>query len=134
MSGFEAFKRQKELLAKSQAESQDSNEASKPEIETANDAVLLGHVEDLKGQEDSALQAKTHPLGSTAIKYQTLDEAYVGFYQTQGPRVLTCLKSLKYRLDEGHLVIETESTTGWLTRTGYLARSSEIHSFSSADW
>ena len=111
LSGFEAFKRQKELLAKSQAESQDSNEVSKPEIETVNDAVLLGHVEDLKGQEDSALQAKTNPLGSTAIKYQTLDEAYVGFYQTQGPRVLTCLKSLKYRLDEGHLVIEL-STSG----------------------
>ena len=64
-----------------------------------------------RSQEDSVLQAKTNSLGSSAIKYQTLDEAYVGFYQTQGPRVLTCLKSLKYRLAEGHLVIEL-STSG----------------------
>ncbi|MEY2870930.1 MAG: hypothetical protein RLZZ146_853 [Bacteroidota bacterium] len=42
------------------------------------------------------------PVANTV---KTLDEFWVAFYQTQTPRVLTCLKGLKYAFEDGQLII-----------------------------
>ena len=113
LSGFEAFKRQKELQAKNDSESNEDDDADPSAVPQPNG--LTGGYDsnqlvDTDLGSDSNV-AKTDSPKPAKVVYQTLDEAYVGFYQTQGPRISTCLKSLKYRLNEDQLLIEL-STSG----------------------
>jgi len=113
LSGFEAFKRQKELQAKNDSEATEDDDADTSAVSQPNG---LAGVSDSNQLVDTDLGsdsnvAKTDSPKPAKVVYQTLDEAYVGFYQTQSPRILTCLKSLKYRLNDSQLVIEL-STSG----------------------
>jgi hypothetical protein len=113
LSGFEAFKRQKELQAKNDSEVTEDDAANVSAVSPPNG--LNGESDgnqlvDTDLASDSNV-AKTDSVKPTKVFYQTLDEAYVGFYQTQGPRISTCLKSLNYRLNEDQLLIEL-STSG----------------------
>ena len=113
LSGFEAFKRQKELQAKNDSEATEDDDADPSAVSQPNgltqesDSNLLVDT-DLGSDSNVAITDSPKPV---KVVYQTLDEAYVGFYQTQSPRILTCLKSLKYRLNEEQLLIEL-STSG----------------------
>jgi DNA polymerase-3 subunit gamma/tau len=113
LSGFEAFKRQKELQAKNDSEVTEDDAANVSAVSPPNG---LNGESDGNQPVDASLasdtnDAKTDSVKPTKVFYQTLDEAYVGFYQTQGPRISTCLKSLNYRLNEDQLLIEL-STSG----------------------
>ena len=112
LSGFEAFKRQKELQAKNDSEANEDDDADTSAVSQLNgltresDSQLVDT--DLGSDSNVAITDSPKPA---KVVYQTLDEAYAGFYQTQSPRILTCLKSLKYRLNEEQLLIEL-STSG----------------------
>lgn len=54
--------------------------------------------------EDTTNSPENASISQTKIA-KTLDEFWVDYYKLQTPRVLTCLKSVKYALEEGHLVI-----------------------------
>jgi DNA polymerase-3 subunit gamma/tau len=113
LSGFEAFKRQKELQAKNDSEATEDDDADTSAVSQPNGLTVVSDSNQLVDTDlgsDSNV-AKTDSLKPAKVVYQTLDEAYVGFYQTQSPRILTCLKSLKYRLNDSQLVIEL-STSG----------------------
>ena len=108
LSGFEAFKRQKELLAKSQSEA----ESDENGLSTTDSALEDKGSNSDRQSTETAQPTPNSDSGVTSIEtYNSLEDAYVGFYQTQGPRISTCLKSLRYRLNEGQLVIEL-STSG----------------------
>ncbi|MFZ9663168.1 MAG: DNA polymerase III subunit gamma/tau [Bacteroidia bacterium] len=108
LSGFEAFKRQKELLAKSQSEA----ESDENGLSTTDSALEDKSSNSDRQSTETAQPTPNSDSGVTSIEtYNSLEDAYVGFYQTQGPRISTCLKSLRYRLNEGQLVIEL-STSG----------------------
>lgn len=108
LSGFEAFKRQKELLAKSQSEA----ESDENGLSTTDSALEDKGSNSDRQSTETAQPTPNSDSGVTSIEtYNSLEEAYVGFYQTQGPRISTCLKSLRYRLNDGQLVIEL-STSG----------------------
>ena len=109
LSGFQAFKRQKELKAKNNI-----NQGQSDVIESVI-GIAVTHTPVLIGQSVNPESGLTNNLTDVGISkksvYQTLDEAYIGFYQTQSPRISTCMKSLNYRMNEGQLVIEL-STSG----------------------
>ncbi|MEY2938746.1 MAG: hypothetical protein RL062_1335, partial [Bacteroidota bacterium] len=108
LSGFEAFKRQKELLAKSQSEA----ESDENGLSTTDSALEDKGSNSDRQSTEAAQPTPNSDSGVTSIEtYNSLEDAYVGFYQTQGPRISTCLKSLRYRLNDGQLVIEL-STSG----------------------
>ncbi|MEY4040611.1 MAG: hypothetical protein RL233_142 [Bacteroidota bacterium] len=108
LSGFEAFKRQKELLAKSQSEA----ESDENGLSTTDSALEDKGSNSDRQSTETAQPTPNSDSGVTSIEtYNSLEDAYVGFYQTQGPRISTCLKSLRFRLKEGQLVIEL-STSG----------------------
>ena len=113
LSGFEAFKRQKELQAKNDSEANEDDDADTSAVSQSNGLTGVSDSNqlvdtDLGSDSNVAITDSPKPV---KVVYQTLDEAYVGFYQTQSPRILTCLKSLKYRLNEEQLLIEL-STSG----------------------
>ena len=113
MSGFEAFKRQKELEAQKSIE---ENEDDEIDATIGSETNALSEVSDVNLSVDANLMGDSNSFkaeGAKPIKviFHTLDEAYAGFYQTQGPRISTCLKSLSYRLNESQLLIEL-STSG----------------------
>ena len=113
LSGFEAFKRQKELQAKNDSEATEDDDADTSAVSQSNGLTGVSDSHqlvdtDLGSDSNVAITDSPKPV---KVVYQTLDEAYVGFYQTQSPRILTCLKSLKYRLNEEQLLIEL-STSG----------------------
>jgi DNA polymerase-3 subunit gamma/tau len=113
LSGFEAFKRQKELQAKNDSEATEDDDADTSAVSQPNGLTGVSDSHqlvdtDLGSDSNVAITDSPKPV---KVVYQTLDEAYVGFYQTQSPRILTCLKSLKYRLNEEQLLIEL-STSG----------------------
>ena len=113
LSGFEAFKRQKELQAKNDSEANEDDAADPSAVSQPNGLTVVSDSHqlvdtDLGSDSNVAITDSPKPV---KVVYQTLDEAYVGFYQTQSPRILTCLKSLKYRLNEEQLLIEL-STSG----------------------
>ena len=113
LSGFEAFKRQKELQAKNDSEATEDDDADTSGVSQSNGLTGVSDSHQLVDTDlgsDSNV-AITDSLKPSKVVYQTLDEAYAGFYQTQSPRILTCLKSLKYRLNEEQLLIEL-STSG----------------------
>ena len=107
--GFQAFKRQKELKAKNNI-----NQGESDVIESVI-GIAVTQTPVLIGQSVTAESGMTTHLTDVGTSkkaiYQTLDEAYIGFYQTQSPRISTCLKSLNYRMNEGQLIIEL-STSG----------------------
>jgi hypothetical protein len=108
LSGFEAFKRQKELLAKSQSEA----ESDENVLSTTDSALEDKGSNSDRQSTETAQPTPNSDSGLASIEtYNSLEDAYVGFYQTQGPRISTCLKSLRYRLNDGQLVIEL-STSG----------------------
>ncbi len=108
LSGFEAFKRQKELLAKSQSEA----ESDENGLSTTDSALEDKGSNSDRQSTETAQPTPNSDSGLASIEtYNSLEDAYVGFYQTQGPRISTCLKSLRYRLNDGQLVIEL-STSG----------------------
>ena len=108
-SGFQAFKRQKELKAKNNI-----NQGESDVIESVI-GIAVTQTPVLIGQSVTAESGMTTHLTDVGTSkkaiYQTLDEAYIGFHQTQSPRISTCLKSLNYRMNEGQLIIEL-STSG----------------------
>ena len=113
LSGFEAFKRQKELQAKNDSEANEDDDADTSAVSQPNGLTRESDSNQLVDTDlgsDSNVAITDSPKPAKVV-YQTLDEAYVGFYQTQSPRILTCLKSLKYRLNEEQLLIEL-STSG----------------------
>ena len=109
LSGFQAFKRQKELKAKNNI-NQDESDVIESVI-----GIAVTQTPVLIGQSVTAESGMTTHLTDVGTSkkaiYQTLDEAYIGFHQTQSPRISTCLKSLNYRMNEGQLIIEL-STSG----------------------
>ena len=109
LSGFQAFKRQKELKAKNNI-----NQGESDLIESVI-GIAVTQTPVLIGQSVTAESGMTTHLTDVGTSkkaiYQTLDEAYIGFHQTQSPRISTCLKSLNYRMNEGQLIIEL-STSG----------------------
>ena len=113
LSGFEAFKRQKELQAKNDSEATEDDDADTSAVSQPNGLTQESDSHPLVDADlgsDSNVAITDSPKPAKVV-YQTLEEAYVGFYQTQGPRISTCLKSLKYRLNEDQLLIEL-STSG----------------------
>ena len=113
LSGFEAFKRQKELEAQKNIDENEDDEADTSAVSQPNGLTVVSDSNQLVDTDlgsDSNVAITDSPKPAKVV-YQTLDEAYVGFYQTQSPRILTCLKSLKYRLNEEQLLIEL-STSG----------------------
>jgi DNA polymerase-3 subunit gamma/tau len=113
LSGFEAFKRQKELQAKNDSEATEDDDADTSAVSQPNGLTQESDSHPLVDADlgsDSNIAITDSPKPAKVV-YQTLEEAYVGFYQTQGPRISTCLKSLKYRLNEDQLLIEL-STSG----------------------
>lgn len=113
LSGFEAFKRQKELQAKNDSEANEDDDADTSAVSQPNGLIRESDSNQLVDTDlgsDSNVAITDSPKPAKVV-YQTLDEAYAGFYQTQSPRILTCLKSLKYRLNEEQLLIEL-STSG----------------------
>ena len=109
LSGFQAFKRQKELKAKNNINQGESDVIELViGIAVTQTAVLIGQ----SVNPESGLTTNLTDAGtSKKAVYQTLDEAYIGFHQTQSTRISTCMKSLNYRMNEGQLVIEL-STSG----------------------
>ncbi len=109
LSGFQAFKRQKELKAKNNINQGESDVIELViGIAVTQTPVLIGQ----SVNPESGLTTNLTDAGtSKKAVYQTLDEAYIGFHQTQSTRISTCMKSLNYRMNEGQLVIEL-STSG----------------------
>ena len=113
LSGFEAFKRQKELQAKNDSEATEDDDGDTSAVSQPNGLTQESDSHPLVDADlgsDSNVAITDSPKPAKVV-YQTLEDAYVGFYQTQGPRISTCLKSLKYRLNEDQLLIEL-STSG----------------------
>ena len=96
VSSFEEFKRKKSAL-------QTAELASELAANQANGAREDGNEQDTL--DSSAAESPINAgLASNSSK-KTLDEFWVDFYQTQTPRVLTCLKGLKYGIEEEQLII-----------------------------
>jgi len=96
VSSFEEFKRKKSALQTAELASELAANQANGEREDGNEQDAL---------DSSAAESPINAgLASNSSK-KTLDEFWVDFYQTQTPRVLTCLKGLKYGIEEGQLVI-----------------------------
>jgi len=96
VSSFEEFKRKKSALQTAELASELAANQANGEREDGNEQDSL---------DSSAAESPINAgLASNSSK-KTLDEFWVDFYQTQTPRVLTCLKGLKYGIEEGQLVI-----------------------------
>jgi DNA polymerase-3 subunit gamma/tau len=91
VGSFEEFKRKKAATTKP------TDEIAKPTTEQGVDA------ENRVDQSVIESVAATVPVSAVAPK--TLDEFWVDFYQPQTPRVLTCLKGLKYAIEDNVLVV-----------------------------
>ena len=91
VGSFEEFKRKKAATTKP------TDEIAKPTTEQGVDA------ENLSDRSGIESVAATVPVSAVAPK--TLDEFWVDFYQPQTPRVLTCLKGVKYAIEDNVLVV-----------------------------
>lgn len=96
VSSFEEFKRKKSALQTAELASElAANQANGERVDENEQDTL----------DSSAAESPINAgLASNSSK-KTLDEFWVDFYQTQTPRVLTCLKGLKYGIEEGQLII-----------------------------
>ncbi|MEY3800348.1 MAG: hypothetical protein RLZZ548_228 [Bacteroidota bacterium] len=96
VSSFEEFKRKKSALQTAELASELAANQANGEREDGDEQDAL---------DSSAAESPINAgLASNSSK-KTLDEFWVDFYQTQTPRVLTCLKGLKYGIEEGQLII-----------------------------
>ncbi|MFN4940676.1 MAG: DNA polymerase III subunit gamma/tau [Bacteroidota bacterium] len=96
VSSFEEFKRKKSALQTAELASELAANQANGEREDGNEQDTL---------DSSAAESPINAgLASNSSK-KTLDEFWVDFYQTQTPRVLTCLKGLKYGIEEEQLII-----------------------------
>lgn len=96
VSSFEEFKRKKSALQTAELASELAANQANGEREDGNEQDAL---------DSSAAESSINAgLASNSSK-KTLDEFWVDFYQTQTPRVLTCLKGLKYGIEEEQLII-----------------------------
>ena len=96
VSSFEEFKRKKSALQTAELASELAANQANGEREDGNEQDAL---------DSSAAESPINAgLASNSSK-KTLDEFWVDFYQTQTPRVLTCLKGLKYGIEEEQLII-----------------------------
>lgn len=96
VSSFEEFKRKKSALQTAELASElAANQANGERVDENEQDTL----------DSSAAESPINAgLASNSSK-KTLDEFWVDFYQTQTPRVLTCLKGLKYGIEEEQLII-----------------------------
>lgn len=92
MKGFEQFKKAKldQLSAESQLDVAPDNAIDEVSVELSKDV----YQETQRSEQFSA----------------TLDALWAKFYQSQSPRILTCLKSLQYELSANQLLITLNST------------------------
>jgi len=96
VSSFEEFKRKKSALQTAELASELAANQANGEREDGNEQDTL---------DSSAAESPINAgLASNSSK-KTLDEFWVDFYQTQTPRVLTCLKGLNYGIEEEQLII-----------------------------
>jgi DNA polymerase-3 subunit gamma/tau len=96
VSSFEEFKRKKSALQTAElALELAANQANGERVDENEQDTL----------DSSAAELPINAGLASNHSKQTLDEFWVDFYQTQTPRVLTCLKGLKYGIEEGQLVI-----------------------------
>ena len=96
VSSFEEFKRKKSALQTAELASELAANQANGEREDGNEQDAL---------DSSAAELPINAGLASNHSKQTLDEFWVDFYQTQTPRVLTCLKGLKYGIEEGQLII-----------------------------
>ena len=96
VSSFEEFKRKKSALQTAELASELAANQANGEREDENEQDAL---------DSSAAELPINAGLASNNSKQTLDEFWVDFYQTQTPRVLTCLKGLKYGIEEGQLII-----------------------------
>jgi DNA polymerase-3 subunit gamma/tau len=96
VSSFEEFKRKKSALQTAELASELAANQANGEREDGNEQDAL---------DSSAAELPINAGLASNNSKQTLDEFWVDFYQTQTPRVLTCLKGLKYGIEEGQLII-----------------------------
>ena len=96
VSSFEEFKRKKSALQTAELASELAANQANGEREDGNEQGTL---------DSSAAESPINAGLSSNHSKKTLDEFWVDFYQTQTPRVLTCLKGLKYGIEEGQLII-----------------------------
>ena len=96
VSSFEEFKRKKSALQTAELASELAANQANGEREDENEQDTL---------DSSAAELPINAGLASNNSKQTLDEFWVDFYQTQTPRVLTCLKGLKYGIEEGQLII-----------------------------
>lgn len=96
VSSFEEFKRKKSALQTAELASElAANQANGERVDENEQDAL----------DSSAAELPINAGLASNNSKQTLDEFWVDFYQTQTPRVLTCLKGLKYGIEEGQLII-----------------------------
>lgn len=96
VSSFEEFKRKKSALQTAELASElAANQANGERVDENEQDTL----------DSSAAELPINAGLASNNSKQTLDEFWVDFYQTQTPRVLTCLKGLKYGIEEGQLII-----------------------------
>lgn len=96
VSSFEEFKRKKSALQTAELASElAANQANGERVDENEQDAL----------DSSAAELPINAGLASNHSKQTLDEFWVDFYQTQTPRVLTCLKGLKYGIEEGQLII-----------------------------
>ena len=96
VSSFEEFKRKKSALQTAELASELAANQANGEREDGNEQDAL---------DSSAAELPINAGLASNNSKQTLDEFWVDFYQTQTPRVLTCLKGLKYGIEEEQLII-----------------------------
>lgn len=96
VSSFEEFKRKKSALQTAELASELAANQANGEREDGNEQDTL---------DSSAAELPINAGLASNHSKQTLDEFWVDFYQTQTPRVLTCLKGLKYGIEEEQLII-----------------------------
>jgi DNA polymerase-3 subunit gamma/tau len=96
VSSFEEFKRKKSALQTAELASELAANQANGEREDGNEQDTL---------DSSAAESPINAGLASNHSKQTLDEFWVDFYQTQTPRVLTCLKGLKYGIEEEQLII-----------------------------
>ena len=96
VSSFEEFKRKKSALQTAELASElAANQANGERVDENEQDAL----------DSSAAELPINAGLASNHSKQTLDEFWVDFYQTQTPRVLTCLKGLKYGIEEEQLII-----------------------------
>lgn len=100
VGSFEEFKRKKAASNKSVDVTESASEGGDV-LSESNKTVLAQEI----------TMAGAAPIAQTSPSApKTLDEFWIDFYQPQTPRVLTCLKGLKYAVEDNVLVIKLNAS------------------------